>query len=208
MINLTTQSIRYFMPDIPIYCFTFYKDKLDPTQPPLLPFITEYVIHSKYGSNKDVHDHVDPSQTSGFANKDNGLYFCEGFNAIFNKFKTRNEKVIMLAEDHYTTKGEWLKELNENDWDVAFASAFNPDSNANASILGINPAKVAHLFPLPETNKVPIETTLTKYLIKKVKTRSKLYQIKCRQWIDYKGDGQYTNSSEVIEADLKERGIL
>lgn len=207
MVNLTATSIRHFMPEVRIYCFTFFKDKLD-EQEPLLPYITEYKIKTKYNSSKEIHDHIDPSKTSGFANPDNGLYFCEGYNTIFDRFKNHSEKVIMLAEDHYTTTGKFLKELNENDWDVAFASGFSEESNVNASIVGIVPSKVKHIFPLPETNKVPIETTLTKYLIKKVKNKSKVYQLKSRNWIDYCGDGKYTNSSEIIEKDLKEHGIL
>jgi len=207
MVNLTAKSIKHFMPEVRMYCFTFFKDKID-EQEALLPYITEYKIKTKYNSSKEIHDHVDPSKTSGFANPDNGLYFCEGYNAIFDRFKNHSEKVIMLAEDHYTTTGKFLKELNENDWDVAFASGFSEESNVNASIIGIVPPKVKHIFPLPETNKVPIETTLTKYLVKKIKNKNKVYQLKSRNWIDYCGDGKYTNSSEIIEKDLKEHGIL
>lgn len=208
MVNLTATSIKHFMPNIDIYCFTFFKDKIDASQEKLLPYIKEIQLKTKYTSSKAIHDHVDPSQTSGFANPDNGLYFCEGYNAIFNRFKTYSEKIIMLAEDHYTTKGHYLKELDENDWDVAFASGFSPTSNVNASIIGIVPSKLTNIFPLPETNKVPIETTLTKALIGKIKKRKRVYQLKCRNWIDYCGDGQYTNSSEIIEKDLKAHGII
>lgn len=209
MVNLTARSIKHFMPDLPIYCFTFYKELTDyNNQEPLLPFITEIKNKTKYVSNKNIHDHIDSRKTSGFANPDNGMYFCEGFNTIFNTFKNRSDKVVMLAEDHFTTKGIYLKELYENDWNVAFASAFNKDANANASILGIVPTKVAHLFPLPEINKMCVEEILTKYLVKKVKNKSRVYQLKCRNWIDYCGDGEYTNSSLIIETRLKEAGII
>jgi hypothetical protein len=210
MVNLSATSIKHFMPEIPIYCFTFYRNSMQEynEQPKLLPFIIEITCNTKYVSKNNNHDDKDPRKTSGYANPDNGKYFLEGYNLIQNRFKNKDEKVLILAEDHFFTTGKVLKELNENAWNVAFASGYSREANANGSILGINPSKVNHLFPLNESAKGTVEYLLTNQLIKKVKTKSNVYQIDNRKWIDYCGDGKYTNSSEEIEEEMKKVGII
>jgi hypothetical protein len=210
MVNLSATSVKHFMPDVPIFCFTFYKTSMDEykEQPKLLPFIEEFTFKTKYVGKNDNHDDKDPRKTSGFANPDNGKYFTEGYNLIQSKFKNWDKKFVILAEDHFFTTGKVLKELDENDWHVAFASGYNKDANANGSIIGINPAKVDHLFPINETAKGTVEAVLTNHLIKRIKKKSNVYQIENRKWIDYCGDGKYTNSSEEIEEEMKKAGII
>jgi hypothetical protein len=210
MVNLSATSVKHFLPEAEIYCFTFYKNSVAEydTQPTLLPFIKQLTFRTKYISKNQVQDHKDPSKTSGFANPDNGKYFSEGYNLIQNRFRTWDKKVLILAEDHFFTTGAVLKELIENDWIVAFASGYNSDGNANGSILGINPKRVDHLFPLDETARGTVEHILTHQLVKQIKKKSNVYQIKNRKWIDYCGDGLYTNSSEIIEEEMKKAGII
>jgi len=211
MVNLSALSIRHFIPDAEIYCFTFYKTSLEEdysNQEKLLPFIKEVAFRTKYIGSRNIHDHIDPTKTSGYANQDNAKYFTEGYNLIQDRFKNKDTKLLILAEDHFFTTGAVLKELIENDWHVAYASAFTKEANANASILGINPARVNHLFPLVEKSSRVVEAEITEQLIRKIKNRSKVYQIKNRKWIDYCGDGLYTNSSEIIEQEMKKAGIL
>lgn len=206
MVNLTATSVKHFLPNARIYCFTFYKDSTE-GQPPLHDYITEYTFKTKYISNKDVHDDKDPSKTSGYGHPDNAKFFTEGYNAIFEKFKHRDEPVIMLAEDHFFTTGAVLKELIENKWHIAYASGYSPKANVNGSILGIVPDKVKQYFPIPEEASGTVEHVLQKYLLDKVKSKH-AYSIKHRKWIDYCGDGKYTNSSEEIEEELKKANII
>lgn len=204
MVNLTARSIKHFMPDIEIHCLSLGSKEDEP----LLPFIKEFKAKTQYISKNPVQDHIDSTKTSGYANPDNAKYFTEGFNLIQAKFKHHDKKVLVLAEDHFFTTGATLKELNENDWHIAYASGYNGDHHANGSILGFNPARVNHLFPLKENFAGTIEDSLGKQLISKIKKVSNLYLIKNRKWIDYCGDGIYTNSSKEMEEELRKAGII
>lgn len=210
MINLSALSVRHFLPDVPVHCFTLYKENMTEykDQPKLLPFITEHIHKTKYISNNPVQDHKDPTKTSGFANLDNGKYFAEGYNLIQDNFKNLDDKVLILAEDHFFTTGVTLKELVDNEWHIAFAPGYNNKQNANGSILGINPNKVKHLFPINEKLRIPVEQLLTENLVKRIKKVSSVYKIKNRKWVDYCGDGKYTNSSEEMEEEMKKVGII
>ena len=213
MVNLTATSVKYFLPNAEIYCYSLYKASMDEyvEQEKLADYITEFTGPTKYISGKAVHDHVDASQTSGFANPLNGAFFMEGFNLIFEKFKDLDEPILMLAEDHYFTTGETLKEVVENDWDVCYAEwdATPPElvNRANGSILGIVPVKVAHLFPVPEVTTCAIEWLIPGYILQHI-SPDRRYRLTTRHAIDYCGDGMYTNSSEVIEQELKKAGII
>lgn len=210
MVNLSATSIRHFIPDIKIFCYSLYKHSISEysNEEKLLPFITEFKAATKYLGKNEIQDHVDTTKTNGYANPDNAKYFSEGFNLIQDKFKHWDEKVLMLAEDHFFTTGKVLKELLENNWHVAYASGYAGEHHANGSILGINPSKVNHLFPLKENYKDTIENSLGDQLIRKIKNKSNLYCIKNRKWIDYCGDGIYTNSSIDIENELKKVNII
>lgn len=212
MVNLSARSIKYFMPNIEIHCLSLYKESYVEyeEQEKLLPFIKEFSAKTKYISKNPIQDHEDSTKTSGYANPDNAKYFSEGFNLIQQKFKHRDRKLLILAEDHFFTNGATLKELDENNWHVAYASGYAGDGlhQANGSILGLNPLRINHLFPLKENYNGTIEDSLGTQLISKVKTRSNLYLIKNRKWIDYCGDGIYTNSSAQMEEELRKAGII
>ena len=206
MVNLTAQSVKHFVPNTTFYCLTLYKkdywdDYAD--QEPLLPYITQFARPTKYVSSNQVHDHEDSTKTSGYQNGDNAKYFTEGFNYIMEVFKGVDQKVLILAEDHFFTTGAVLKELQDNEFDLAIAP-WDVDDDANGSVICWRPTKVAHLFPLPEGG-APIEILLKHTLVDKVEN---VYKIKNRKHADYFGDGKYTNSSVEIEEELKKAGIL
>jgi hypothetical protein len=210
MVNLSATSIRHFIPNAKIYCFSLYKNNPNEydSQEPLHPYITEFKFKTKYvGSNK-IQDHEDTTKTNGYANPDNAKYFSEGFNLIHDKLKNYDEKVLILAEDHFFTTGKVLKELVGNPWHVAYANGYAGNHQANGSILGINPAKVKHIFPLKENYNGTVENSIGEQLLKKIKKVDNLYRIKNRNWIDYCGDGIYTNSSKDMEEELKKANII
>jgi len=207
MVNLSAKSIKHFLPEASIYCVSLYKESYEEydNQEPLDNYIYKIAVQTKYvNKNPDaVHDHVDTTKTSGYAHPDNGLWFSEGYNIIYNIFKDYNEPVVMISEDHFFTSGAVLREIVENEYDIAYASG-DRDVNANGSLLVINPQKVNHLFPLPEV-RLPIEALLEQHLVTQVSNR---YSIKHRKWIDYCGDGIYTNSSEDMIREMKAAGII
>lgn len=210
MVNLSAQSVKHFLPNAEIHCFTLYKHSISEydNQELVSDYIAEHRFQTRYINPNEfaIHDCADSTKTSGYANPNNGLFFAEGFNLIFDYFKDVNEPVIMLSEDHFFTTGKVLKELISEDYDVAFASGDHEILAANAALLSIVPSQVRHLFPLKEC-RMSIEPLLKDQLITKVNP-DRLYQIVNRKWIDYCGDGIYTNSSEEIRAELIKAGIL
>lgn len=219
MVNLSATSIKHFLPNAEIHCITMFKNSEEEyeQQEPLHDYITEYMMPTRYVNlSKNVtYDDIDNTKTSGYSNPDNGLFFTEGLNVTFDLFKGCDEIVLALAEDHFFTTGATLRELIDNDYDVAFASAgmvWNNPNFANASILAFNPKRVAHVFPLPE-QRGWIEHILGHALIEKINP-SRLYSIQNRIWVrtdpgpNYCGDGIWTNSSEVMTQAMKEAGII
>jgi hypothetical protein len=98
--------------------------------------------------------------------------------------------------------------LTTTDWDVAYADGDSPDcSKGNGSILGIVPTKVKHLFPMPEYTRTTIEWILGNFLLMRIPP-DRLHRLSTRNWIDYCGDGMYTNSSEDMIKMMKEAGII
>lgn len=208
MVNLTTKSVRYFLPAARIVCMSLYKEKPDEysTQEPLDVSIEQYFFKTQF-VNKDnkPQDHIDSTQTSGYQNIDNGKYFVEGYNLAYFLMRERDEKVLMLAEDHFFTNGVVIKELVQNDFDLAYAPWDN-DLDANGSILCVNFKKLSHLFPLNHVG-IPIERFLQHDLVEKVDPNRR-YAITNRKHANYFGDGKYTNSSVEIEQELRNVGIL
>lgn len=208
MVNLSARSIKAFMPNVKIYCYSFYKEKKEEyaEQEFLHPYIVNKFLKTKFvnPANKPLDD-IDSTKTSGFQNADNVKYFVEGYNAIYEDFKDEKEKVLILAEDHYFTNGLTLTELYRNDFDLAYAP-WDHDMDANASILCIRFANIPYIFPIPE-NGPPIERHLGDKLVNNVHP-SKRYMIRNRRHADYFGDGKYTNSSEEIEKELRLAKIL
>lgn len=146
---------------------------------------------------------------SGSGSKVNGFYFSEGINLIVDYFKTLDEKIVILDEDHYFLNGNTIKELELNDYDLAWAFWPSPDQHPEdvaANIISINPKSLSHLFPLPEKLEY-IEKILREELLLKV-DKNKVYKIKNRNYLDYFGDGHFTNNVNEIENSLKSIGIL
>jgi len=215
------RSVRYFLPDAEFYCVSFFKNSKDEydKEEPLDPCIKNTYLQTGYVINEDKPtDHPDDELTSGYANYNNGVVFAEGYNAIYNLFKDSEEKVLILAEDHLFTSGAVLKELVENDFDVALAPW---DCGYNGSILAFRPSKVHCAFPIDVKNPQPhVEALLigmfgNHTLTIKVedgyrgvlKAGAKptpaypfeIYLMKNRYHLNYFGDGFYTNSSEKIK---------
>lgn len=208
MVNLSLKSIRHFLPTARVVCVSFYKESpneyLD--QEPLDESIEQYFFKTAYVNKGGIPDHIDSTKTSGFQNPDNGKYFVEGYNAVYNIFKDTSEKVLMLSEDHFFTTNATLNELLISDYDVAYAP-WDESLDANGSILCIRFNELPPgIFPLPEANR-SVEIYLKDTLITKVapERRFKLFH---RQHADYKGDGMYTNSSEQMKECLVKAGIL
>lgn len=210
MVNLSALSVKHFLPNADIHCLTLYKESMSEytNQERLSDYITEFTDKTKYVSKNQVHDHVDSSKTSGYGNSDNGQYFAEGYNLIFEKFRGTDEPVLILAEDHFFTTGATLKELVDTDWDAAYADGDSPDcSRANGSIVGIVPSRVSWLFPMTEYENTTVEWMVGNLLLRQL-PQDRVHRLTTRNWIDYCGDGIYTNSSEVMEVELKKAGIL
>lgn len=211
MVNLTALSVRHFLPNAQIHCFTLYKNSMQEYdgQQPIHPWIYHHVGRTQFVSNNPCHDHVDERMTSGYANPENGAFFTEGYNIMHHVFREMDEPLLMLAEDHFFQTGATLRELLENDWDVAYADGDSPDaSKANGSILGIRPARVTQFFPMPCHLGLPaIEWVIGGHLLRNI-PGDRLHRLSTRKWIDYCGDGIYTNSSEVMRQELQKAGIL
>jgi len=201
MVNLTMKSVRYFLPDAEFYCVSFFKNSKSEydKEEPLDPCIKNTYLQTGYVVNEGAPtDHVDDRKTSGYANRNNGVVFAEGYNAIYNLFKGSEEKVLILAEDHLFTSGAVLKELVENDFGVALARW---DYGYNGSILAFRPSKVASVLPIDLKKPQPHVEAL---LIGTFGTETSghqlgIYVMKNRYYDNYFGDGFYTNSSEKIK---------
>ena len=173
------KSVRYFLPDAEFHCVSFFKSSEGEydKEEPLDPCIKNTYLQTRHVLSAGAPtDHVNDEKTSGYGNRSNGVIFAEGYNAIYNLFKGSEEKVLVLAEDHLFTSGVVLKELVQNDFDVALAPW---DYGYNGSILAFRPSKVASVFPM-DGSMPPVEHLLLgefsdhkeplikKYLIKKI----------------------------------------
>lgn len=216
MVNLTALSVKHFLPNAQIHCFTLYEESMAEyaDQEPILDFVQHHTGPTQFVSEKKVYDHIDERLTSGYAHPENGAFFTEGYNIMHEHFKEQDEPLLMLAEDHFFTTGQTLRELLETEWDVAYADGGSEDaSKANGSILAVRPARVAHLFPMPSHLGLPtIEWVIGGHLLRHIPA-DRLYRIKNRKWSengypDYCNDGRYTNSSEVMRKDMEQAGIL
>lgn len=193
-VNLTAKSIRHFVPNAKLFCLCLYKhDK------------------SEYDSQEPLNMQCFYRQTKyhgfgpGAANPKNNCFFSEGYNFIYEYFKDFEDKILMLAEDHFFTTGATLNEVVEYDYDAAYGS-WRGDTLVNGSILAIKPKKVSNFFPLDETDARNIEDNLYKCFLAGVKQKA---QLSTRgPEIDYHGDGIYTNDADIIEEELRKAGII
>ena len=194
------QSVRYFLPDAEFYCVSFYKESEAEyeREEPLDSSIKNTYLKTKYiakGGTKPP-DSLKDEDTSGWGDPGNGFIFSEGYNAIFNLFQDVDEKVLILAEDHFFTNGLVLNELTENEFDLALAPW---GYGFNASILCLRPSRLSHIFPITDHNGM-VEYVVGRNFHQKAEANLNVtYLIKSRNEIDYFGDGFYTNSSEQVK---------
>lgn len=193
--NLTIASIRHFIPNAKIYCLCQYKDTIEEynvLEELNLPLLNIFYAKSKY-----------TNLGSSVANQYNNLFFTEGYNQIFEKFKDSQEPLLMLAEDHFFTNGKTLEELRGTDCDVAYA---HWNQGANGSILFVHPNATRQFFPIPE-QYTTIEHSLMDTFIKKF-PQHRIHRLTTRNEIDYKGDGLYSNDYNEIKQHIAQAGIL
>jgi hypothetical protein len=209
---LTTKSIRYFDPTAHIILFDYTKERNTFLSPKLGNEVFYNNSEYPHAVNKIAKYDLGP----GYGSPVNGFYYSEFFNDVMGMFSYLDEKVILLDENHFFTNGNTIKELKENDWDLAYGTWWGPNSNdnldVNASVIGINPSKSKHLFPLPEMEQY-IEFLLKDNLLKPcIKDNLNVYQMKNRtynsQGCNYHGDGIWTNSAEEMEKLMKENEII
>ena len=194
--SLVAKSIKHFC-NHKIYLFNIYfndinHENLDKT-------LFEEIIDKKGKYNFE----------SGSGSKVNGFYFTEGINLIVDYFKHLNDKVVILDEDHYFSNGNTIKELETNNYDLAWAhwpSPSNHPEDVAGNIISLNPKNTTHLFPLPEKMEY-IETILREELLYKMENK-KTYKIKNRNYVDYFNDGHFTNSAKEIEDSMIRVGII
>jgi hypothetical protein len=191
-VNLTAKSIRHFVPNAKIACLNLYKkDMNEYKNQSFLEVDQIFYKKSKY----------DGKSSSGQGHVDNSLFFSEGYNYIYENYKHLNCKILMLAEDHFFTNGQTLKEFIEKDFDIACAKW---GDGVNGSILGLNLNKNI-IFPIPERSPGGVERIFKEDIVDKAKN---LYYFSTRDTLDYKGDGFYTNDLEPIRLSLLENKII
>lgn len=197
--NLTALSVKHFIPDAEIYLFNLNKGNINHDNLTINLYKDIIDIQTKYLLGQ------------GFRSHNNGFYYAEGFNIIHNYFKDLDDKLLILDENHFFTNGNTLKEIQENDFDIAggvWCSDNNEtimNNNNNASCICINPYKIKHLFPLPEIKEY-IEDLLSNYLF--IDNNLKYYIIKNRFFTNYFDDGMYTNDVNDMKNMMKINNII
>lgn len=193
MVNLTVGSILHFMPDADICALNLYKDsEADYDSQPKLFTVKQFFRKSKYTN-------MGPS----VGNTSNNLFFSEGYNYIADIFKDCDEKVLMIAEDHFFTNGKTLEELKNIEFDIAYAPWDSiTNHGANGSILCVRPKRT--FFPIPEVRE-PVEGVFQKWIDSQSVTK---HRLSTRAAIDYKDDGFYSNDENEIRSTLKRLAII
>lgn len=191
--NLTSKSIKHFLPDADIRVLCMFKDTfLEYEKIEALIVPTVYYRRSRYTD-------LGPS----VANQFNNLFFSEGYNYIWEMFHDYNGKLLMLAEDHFFTTGETLFELMNTNFDLAYAPW---GAGVNGSILCFNPFNVRQAFPIPE-DRTTVEHTFMNWINNKC-SGLKVHRISTRDCLDYRGDGLYSNDESEIRSALLKASIL
>lgn len=120
-----------------------------------------------------------------------------------NHFKDCDEKVLILAEDHFFLTGDTLRELNEKEFDIAYAPWDSiSDKGANGSLLCLRPNRIHSR--VPEVRQ-PIEGLLMRWIEGQNVVK---HGLSTRNQLDYKGDGFYTNSVDEVRNALQNAKIL
>ncbi len=207
---LTMASIKHFYPDTDFHAINLCKEGPEEYSGfPEVNGLNQWYAKTMYVN--DLSNIYDGKDTSGYANVDNTYYFLEGYNLIYEKFRNLESKLLILAEDHFFTNGATLKEIVENDFDLAYARWDSSSTAANASIVCLRPSCCSSIFPLkePERKYPGVEDYLSHNLIAPaISLGLKIHVISTRKNTDYSNDGFYTNSSREIATALKEAGIL
>ena len=208
MVNLSKKSVQHFLPDAKFYAVSLFKHSTDEyaSQEPLDADIVNCYRQTKWvlNNNRPLDTTVD-SESAGYAYLGNARLFCEGLNFVYEEFKHTNEKVLMLAEDHFFTTGETLRELTNNEFDWSYGTWTN-STDVNGSILCFRPQALSYLLPIEEGMG-----TVEPYLEEKITLQvdpSKRHRLTTRHHLDYHGDGFYTNSSDAMTTALKDAGII
>lgn len=184
--NLTIRSIKHFRPDAEIFvmCLTKPGKTYEGQEELLVPPTHVFYRPTKFFD-------IGPS----VANIYNNVFFSEGYNLIYDIVKNMDDKVLLLAEDHFFTTGATLNELEEASFHVAFAGW---NTGANGSILAIVPSKLKHHFPISEA-KACVEGVLGDWC-RKIPHH---HVISTRYELDYHGDGYYANTYDEIVPAIK-----
>lgn len=192
-VNLTIKSIRHFIPDAKIACLNLYKNKIE-----------EYAEYSFINADEVFYKQTkyNSNGRGGAGNPQNSLFFFEGYNFIYEKYKYSNNKILMLAEDHFFTNGQTLDEFIKNNFDIAYAKW---GDGANGSIIGIDLNKNKDFFPILEIEEGGVEGLLKNQIINK---SINPYCFTTRDSENYMNDGKYSNDIEEIRNILKNSKIL
>lgn len=189
--NLVAISIKHFIPDAEIYLFNLYVDDINLNDIDINLFKKIESFQTKYILG------------DGCYSPNNGFYYTEGFNIILDYFKDRDDKLLILDENHFFTNGNTLNELINNNFDVA--SSIWGEMGPNASCICLDIQKTKNLFPLPE-KKSFIENILQEQLMNKKNLI--YYNITNRQSEWYHNDGVWTNDVNVMKTMLKTCNII
>lgn len=197
--TLTAKSIKHFGVHHKVYLLNIFKNE------EILEGIDQNIFDGIFHF-KGKYD-----LGTGAGSPVNGYYFTEGINYAFQCFRETNEKIVVIDEDHFFTTGMQIKDLEENEYDMAWAywTAPPPSSEFDVSgaIISFRPLSVKDLFPLPERCQY-IEHLLREEFLKKLPVNCISYKMKYRNYINYYGDGIFTNDYREIEKELKKVGII
>ncbi len=196
---LTAKSIKYFDNNHKIYLLNIYKDSPNLNDIDTSIFENIFNFKAKYDFG------------TGDGSPANGYYFSEGINHAQRCFKDTEEKIVVIDEDHFFTTGKQIKDLEDNEYDLAWAYWMAPppssDRDVSGAIISFRPKKVDFLFPLPERMQY-IEHLLRQEFLDKLPNHLKSYKMKFRNHGDYHGDGKFTNDYKIIEQELAKAGII
>ena len=177
-LSYSLHSAKYFFAAEDIHCVDFYsEDSYDKKRYDKIPLDKSKILTQKTKYNKYVHNW-------------NAQVFSEGHNAIYELFKDYDGKILSVNEDQFFTTGDTIKDLKNNDFDLAWANWYWPSEfTINASVLCFKPSTCKPLFPLPE-NKEPVDELYYKHIVSTQKTHGlNLYRMIFRMGDEYFGDG-------------------
>jgi len=200
-LELSIKTTKHFIPESDIFCVDMMGEQYSESFKDLIPLPKSQIFNrpTKYiASNPQFIESWRPY---------NCLFFSEGYNTIFDIFQNFNGKILAINEDQFFTNGNTLKELKENDFDLAWANWVWPDENTvNGSILCFNPIKCKNLFPLPEEPTYVDKRLYEHIMTKHEELDIKLYKMKNRVGDNYMQDGirvtidkGYSEKQQMIE---------